>query len=58
MRSCVRIVRTCLWSEYVVRIFVVVVMWSAMPSDFRGIRSSGGVCIVALVKAIVKRFRG
>ena len=26
--SCVRIVRVCLWSEYVVRIFVVVNMWS------------------------------
>ena len=38
--------------------YVVVVMWSAMPSDFCSQCESGGVCIVALVKAIVKRFRG
>ena len=36
----------------------VVVMWSAMPSDFCSHCESGGVCIVALVKTNVKRFRG
>ena len=35
----------------------VVVMWSAMPSEFCRQCKSGGVCIVALVKAIVKWFR-
>ena len=55
--SCVRIVRVCLWSWYVVRIFVVVNMWSATPSEFCRNCKSGGVCIVALVAAVVKRFR-
>ena len=35
----------------------VVVMWSATPSDFCSHCESGGVCIVALAAAVVKRFR-
>ena len=35
----------------------VVVMWSATPSDFCSQCESGGVCIVALAAAVVKRFR-
>ena len=35
----------------------VVVMWSAMPSEFCSQCESGGNCIVALAAAVVKRFR-
>jgi hypothetical protein len=35
----------------------VVVMWSSTPSEFCRNCGSGGVCIVALVAAVVKRFR-